>query len=259
MARVRLDVDRILHLALDAGFRIVLGVADAHPRCEARVAGGSGAGAPGQIRVLAGTDLGETDESDKRSIEDAPCGWLHDGKACIDDSECDFKSGPQSIFDDGYGEVDLRLGCGELNHMVCSPCRSETNKNTQAKDEGKGNLLARAHMQSPEHRHWENQDADIENEVEDGTEKELVCEVAAVLGRVRSKAPIVLERAASGRPSYYTSKQVSHGCRLEEVDDVEEPFYGGEDLPKKFENGKADKCVGAGLQEPAPKECLADE
>ena len=55
-------------------------------------------------------------------------------------------------------------------------------------------------MQCPEHRHWKNQNADIEDEVENGTEKELEGEVAAVLGHVRTKLPVESDRAASSQP-----------------------------------------------------------
>lgn len=210
--------------------------------------------------MLGGRVRGETDESEEGDVKDALGCRLHHGETCVDNSEGDFKSGPQSIFDNGYGEVPLGIGRGELNHVVRSPCRSETDtkpfirspgetapqrlqhlQTTQAKDKANGNLLARAHLQSPKHRQWENQDTDIEDKVEDGAEKEFECKIAAVLRYVRTKLPIEPERTASGKPGDCASNQVGHGCRLKEVHGKAELPHRGEDLQDKVENGEADE------------------
>lgn len=214
------------------------------------------AGARGCLGVLGGTDRGETGKTGKRDVKDAlSCGMNH-GETCVDDPEGNFKSGPQSIFDYCYGEVYLGRGRRELDHVVCSPCRRETDtkqfirtlgkiapphleysQNTQTKDTANGNFLARTHPQSPKHRHRKNQDTDIEDEVEDGAEKEFEREVAAMLCHVRTKLPVELERAAGGAPGNRASNQVGYGCRLEEVYGEAELLRGGEDLQDEIENG----------------------
>lgn len=75
--------------------------------------------------MFGGTVCGESYESEERDAKDALDCRLHYRKTCINDSQGYFKSGPQSIVDDIYSEIQLFLGRRKRNHVVHSPCCSE--------------------------------------------------------------------------------------------------------------------------------------
>lgn len=123
-----------------------------------------------------------------------------------------------------------------MDHVVCTPRSSETNKDTKTEDDSQGDLLARVQLQRPEHGHREDQDAHVKGEVEDGAEEKLHAQVAAVLQSCRADLPVVLDRPADSEEGYRAADQVRDRASLEEVDYHAELLH-GEDLRDEVEDG----------------------